>query len=159
MFDYDAGEVREFEPETAEACAPHRESRTVSWINLDGIHDPARQGEHQTEGPDYLVYRLIDIIVDNYLIVTDSVAEMVEDLEEDILDRYDEASRRRIQRLKKDLLFLRKSVTPVRDAVGNLEKGLSPLVHKKPLTISGMFTTTSFRSWRLWIPSGTSVLD
>ena len=39
VFDYDAEELQEHEIEEAVACAPFRDEQTVTWINIDGVHD------------------------------------------------------------------------------------------------------------------------
>jgi len=39
LIDYDAEELREKELETIEECFPYKDEPTVSWININGIHD------------------------------------------------------------------------------------------------------------------------
>jgi len=48
-FDYDAERLTEEEPTSVDACLPLKERPTVSWINIDGLHDTAqleRLGQH-----------------------------------------------------------------------------------------------------------------
>jgi magnesium transporter len=71
---------------------------------------------------DYLLYRLIDIIVDNYYIVLDAIGSQIEDIEEDIYGKTDEHQFRKIQQLKKELIYLRKALYPLRDALSKLIK-------------------------------------
>jgi magnesium transporter len=73
-------------------------------------------------GADYLLYRLIDIVVDNYFFVTEHFSDITEKLEESVLKDPQDDTLLRIQRLKKQLITIRKSVSPLREAVSILEK-------------------------------------
>lgn len=66
---------------------------------------------------DYLFYRLIDTIVDSYYIVLEHVGEQLENLEEKVYVNPTQETLQHIQELKKELIFLRKSVYPLREAV------------------------------------------
>ena len=72
------------------------------------------------EGTDYLAYSLIDSVVDNYIRILQYIAENSEDIEEKLLDNPDEKTLKRIIYLKKELIFLSKSIKPVKDAVKQL---------------------------------------
>lgn len=67
-----------------------------------------------------LLYSLLDSVVDNYFPVIDSVVERVEDLEEQIFERFDQKAIESIFTLKKDLLALRKVLAPERDVLNVL---------------------------------------
>jgi len=87
------------------------------------------QGRVRKQKADYLLYRLIDIIVDNYYIVLDSIGQQIEQIEEDI---YQDSARhefREIQRLKKELIYLRKALYPLRDAMNKLVKDDSGFIN------------------------------
>ena len=66
---------------------------------------------------DYLFYRLIDTIVDSYYTIMEHIGEKLESLEEQIYTRPDEKVLQQVQSLKKELIFLRRSVYPLREAV------------------------------------------
>jgi magnesium transporter len=86
------------------------------------------QGRVRKQKADYLLYRLIDIIVDNYYVVLDSIGQQIEQIEDDI---YKDSARhefREIQRLKKDLIYLRKALYPLRDAMSKLIKDESGFI-------------------------------
>lgn len=89
------------------------------------------QGRVRKRGSDYLLYRLIDIIIDNYYIVLDSIGERIEIIE-DSFSHYTQEKRehtfQRIQRLKKELIYLRKAVYPLRDALSQLLKDESGFI-------------------------------
>ncbi|HEY0607477.1 MAG TPA: magnesium/cobalt transporter CorA [Herpetosiphonaceae bacterium] len=64
-----------------------------------------------------LVYALLDAIVDDYFPVMDRIADRVEDLEEQIFGKFDDTALESIFQLKKDLLQIRRVVTPERDVL------------------------------------------
>lgn len=66
---------------------------------------------------DYLFYRLIDTIVDSYYKVMEHIGEKLEHLEDQIYHDPNEEALQNIQDLKKELIFLRKSVYPLREAI------------------------------------------
>lgn len=80
------------------------------------------KGTTRQQGIDYLLYRFIDIVVDNYFYVTDYFSEKTEFLEEKVLQDSDRNILKSIQQLKKQLIQFRKSVSPLRDVVSALQK-------------------------------------
>lgn len=85
------------------------------------------QGRVRKRNADYLFYRLIDIIVDNYYNVLDAVGYQIEQIEEEI-DKGDNFEFQKIQRIKKELIYLRKALYPLRDALSKLIKEESPFI-------------------------------
>lgn len=79
-------------------------------------------------GADYLAYSLLDAIVDNYFIVLEILAERIELLEEELVDHPAPKILRIIYKLKGDMVLLRRSIWPLREVIGELERGESPLV-------------------------------
>jgi magnesium transporter len=67
------------------------------------------QGRVRKKKADYLLYRLIDIIVDNYYSVLDAIGQKIEVIEEEIYKNSSEQQFKKIQKLKKELIFLRKA--------------------------------------------------
>ena len=107
--------------------------------DIGDIFDPVRErirkdGRIRKFGPDYLAYALIDGIVDNYFVVMEKLEERVEDLEEELVVNPTQESLQKINRLKKDMIFLRKSVWPLREVINNLERSDSTLI-KESTTI------------------------
>ena len=80
------------------------------------------QGRARKRGPDYLMYRLVDIIVDNYYNVLDAIGYQVEQIEEAIDGGSDNLEFAKIQMIKKELIYLRKALYPLRDALSKLIK-------------------------------------
>ena len=103
--------------------------------DIGDIFDPVRErirkdGRIRKFGPDYLAYGLIDSIVDNYFSVMENLEAQVEDLEEELVVNPTQASLQKINQLKKDMIFLRKSVWPLREMINNLERSESMLIQE-----------------------------
>ncbi len=213
VVDYDELEYQEREIGSIEECFPYKNTPSVTWINIDGIHDTTviekighhfelhplaledvlntgqrpkmedaesyiflvlkmlcyegesdmvraeqvsivfgqnfvisfqeqrgdvfdavrerirkNRGRVRKAGADYLAYSLTDAIVDGYFIVLEKMAEAVEQLEEDVLRSPSPETLRAIHRLKTEMLFLRKSVWPLREVISVLERAGSPLI-------------------------------
>jgi magnesium transporter len=86
------------------------------------------KGKIRGMGADYLAYALIDAIVDGYFSVLEDLGERIVNLEEDLTRTPDESSLREINEIKKEIIFLRKAVWPLREAVSFLERGDSHLL-------------------------------
>ncbi|MFC1952117.1 magnesium/cobalt transporter CorA [Chloroflexota bacterium] len=215
ILDYDETRFEEREVETIEECFPFKETPTVTWINIDGIHnieiieklgnhfglhpllledivnteqrpkmedhedyifvvlrmlcrhedgeeiegeqvslilgsnfvisfqerqgdvfDPVRERVRKTKGrirkakADYLAYALLDAIVDNYFLVLEGAGETVEDTEEKLTSDPSPKTLQSLRKLKKEMIFLRKSIWPLRELVSGLERRESPLIHE-----------------------------
>ncbi|NQT81657.1 magnesium/cobalt transporter CorA [bacterium] len=215
VIDYDEARVEEKEVKSVEECFPFRDKPSVTWINVDGLHDlevmekigthfglhplvlegivnteqrpkmedftncifvvlkmlyieeendevaveqvslilgsnfvisfQEREGdvfEHIRErirtakgrirktGSDYLAYCLVDAIVDNYFLVLEKLSDKVELLEDELLPNPKPETLPAIQRLKRSLISLRRSVWPLREVVNSVERGDSALIKK-----------------------------
>jgi len=213
LIDYDEGHFEEKEIRSVDECLPYKDKATVTWINVDGIHDteiieklgngfglhplvmedilhtgqrpkmddysdyiyivlkmlyhdknmeideeqvslilgsnfvisfqedkegdvfnPIRErirngkGRSRKMGADYLAYALMDAIVDHYFTILEKLGEKIELLEETLLTTPTPQTLQKIHQLKRELIFLRKSVWPLRDVVGGLERRESPLI-------------------------------
>jgi magnesium transporter len=102
---------------------------------FDSFRDRIRlnQGRVRKLKADYLLYRLLDIIVDNYYTVLDAVGVQIELIEEDVYQNPTEHNFLRIQKIKKDLLFLRKALYPLRDALSRIIKDESNFIDTKTI--------------------------
>ena len=213
--EFDEQTINENEFETIKECLPPREKRTVTWINIDGLHDvdvmeeigkhfglhplvmedilhtdqrpkmedfedyifvvakmlsfdqerrelkaeqlslilgenyvvtfqervgdvfePVRERLRKGKGrirrmpPDYLAYALIDAVVDHYFIVLEKIGETVESLEEELVTNPTPETLQAIHHLKRELIFLRKSVWPLRELISGLERGEASLIQE-----------------------------
>lgn len=86
------------------------------------------QGRVRKRKADYLLYRLVDIIVDNYYTVLDAIGYQIESIEEDIYNHPSEREFQKIQKIKKELIYLRKALYPLRDALSKLVKDESGFI-------------------------------
>jgi len=82
--------------------------------------DPGSKARHKNV--DYLFYRLIDTIVDSYYLIIENLGERIEILEDEVYADPSNHTLRKIQALKKELIFLRKSIYPLREAVSKISK-------------------------------------
>lgn len=210
---YDESQFQEKEAKTLEECFPYKGSPSITWINVDGIHqietfeklgkcfelhpltledilntdqrpkvedfgdymyvvlkmfsyedksneilieqvslilgpnfvlsfqedvgdvfDPIRErirngkGKIRKMGADYLVYTLLDAIVDNYFIILEKIGEQIEFIEERLIINPASDTLNTIHKLKREMLFLRKSVWPLREVISNMERVESSLI-------------------------------
>lgn len=70
----------------------------------------------------FLIYMLIDFLVDTYFATLDTIGDINDDLEEGVIEKREADSLKKIYSVKKELMFLRKSVYPLREAIGILIK-------------------------------------
>lgn len=91
------------------------------------------KGKIRNMNSDYLAYSLIDAIVDNYFIILEKLAERVESLDEKLLSNPSPDELKEIHALKRELLFVRRSVWPLREAISALQRGESSLFEEQTL--------------------------
>ncbi|MBN1693072.1 MAG: magnesium/cobalt transporter CorA [Dehalococcoidales bacterium] len=215
IMDYDETQITETEAANIEECFPFKDQPTVTWINIDGLHEvdiidklghhfglhplliedilnteqrpkmeetenyiffvlkmiQINEDDHQitTEqvsvvlgsnfvislqerkgdvfepvrerirkskwrirklGSDYLAYALLDAIVDNYFIVLENIGEQIEDTEQQLTDNPTREVLSRIRNLKKDMIYLRKSIWPLRELISGIQRIESSLIQE-----------------------------
>jgi magnesium transporter len=112
-----------------------------SWVisfqeNAGDLFDPIRErlrtdkGRIRKMGADYLVYALIDAVVDNYFVVLERIGERIEEIEEEIVANPSPETLQAIHNLKRQVILLRKSVWPLREAISRLERWESKLIKR-----------------------------
>lgn len=72
------------------------------------------------KGSDYLAYRLIDTVVDQYFVVLENIGDKIEKLEQRIISEPTRGNAQSLYRLKHKLLVLRKAVWPMREVISHL---------------------------------------
>ena len=216
VFDYDEAHLQEKEIKTVGECRQFKDSPTVAWIHIEGIHDtqileelgavfglhpltledilntdqrpkmedfceyiyivlktfynladennettseqisiilgptfvisfqeketeifnPIREriragkGRLRKSGADYLAYSLIDTIVDNYFTILEHFGEKIEIIEESLVKNPSTQTLQAIQHLKREMIFLRKSVWPLRETISSLERTECQLIQE-----------------------------
>jgi len=86
------------------------------------------KGRIRKMAADYLAYTLIDSIVDNYFLILERIGEQIESMEEELIAKPSDKTVRMIHSLKRELIFLRKSVWPLRELINSLQKTESSLI-------------------------------
>ena len=81
-----------------------------------------KRGKIRKSGSDYLAYALIDKIVDNYLVSTDHISEIIDQIEQEITLSSRPAVKSKIHRLKRELIHVRKTIGPLRELINGLIK-------------------------------------
>ena len=99
---------------------------------FDHIRERLRnnKGRIRKLGADYLAYSLIDAIVDNYFIILEKLGEAIEEIEDKLVTNPSSDTLQTIHDLKREMIFLRKSVWPLREVINRLERSESPLINK-----------------------------
>jgi magnesium transporter len=107
----------------------------ITFQEMEGdVFDPVRErirsgkGRLRKRGSDYLAYALIDAIIDNYFIVLEKMGEDIEELEKELISNPKPPTLHEINRLKGELLFLRKSIWPLREVINGLQRDESTLI-------------------------------
>jgi magnesium transporter len=88
----------------------------------------AERSRIRKNGPDYLLYTLVDVIVDNYFAIIDKGSEILEELETRVIAGARTDTLVDIQKRKRDFMFLRKSISPLRDVLLAIERNDTDLI-------------------------------
>jgi magnesium transporter len=109
----------------------------VSFQEREGdVFNPIREririgrGRIRKMGADYLAYALLDSVVDNYFIFLEKLGDKIEFLEEELVTNPTTETLQTIHDLKTEMVFLRKSVWPLREIISGLERGESALIQE-----------------------------
>ena len=97
---------------------------------FEPIRDRLRnsKGRIRKMGSDYLAYALLDAVVDGYFSVLETVGDTIESIEENLAQEPTEENLRQIHTLKREMIFLRKSIWPLRELISNLQRNESDLI-------------------------------
>jgi magnesium transporter len=80
------------------------------------------KGRIRKMGSDYLVYSLIDIIIDNYFVILEKIGKKVDKIEEELVENPKIETLHAIHLLKRELITLRKTIWPSRNVVNSLQR-------------------------------------
>jgi magnesium transporter len=107
----------------------------VTFQEQEGdVFNPVRErlrkalGRVRKMGPDYLLYALMDAVVDNYFLVLEAIGEDLEILEDQLLENPTPGVLQTVHKLKREMIFLRKAIWPLREVLNGLQKTVSKLV-------------------------------
>jgi magnesium transporter len=218
IFDYDGEHFQEREATTVDECLPFKDTPTVTWINISGIHDVeilrslgdcysihplvledilnteqrpkledfetylfivakmlylergtsqvraeqvsivvgpnfvisfqeteedvfegtrerirSGRGRLRQRGADYLAYALLDAVVDGYFIILETIGDELEDIEDQLIEDPSGTILQTVYEMKRELIFLRKSVWPLREVLAVLSRQESDLVKQETI--------------------------
>lgn len=86
----------------------------------DRLQDPKRAIRQR--GSDYLLYALLDAVIDNYFIVMENVGERIENLESQAMIEPDTDTLNSLYLQRREMMDLRRSVYPLREVIGSFGK-------------------------------------
>jgi magnesium transporter len=98
---------------------------------FDIIRTRLRQckGRIRKLGADYLAYALMDAVVDCYFTAIERIGDKIEEIEEEIISESDKKSLLQLYHLKREMIYLRKQVWPMRDMINNMIRSETKLIH------------------------------
>ena len=99
---------------------------------LDPIRERIRKnlGRVRKHGADYLLYALLDVIVDNYFLIVENLGERIQELERKVTVRPGNEDLLTIQEIRSLLITVNRYVTPTRELAGRLNTLQSALIDK-----------------------------
>jgi magnesium transporter len=86
--------------------------------------EPVRRAAKPDDSTGMLAYRLVDEIAERYLDLVDALDEEIDELEDRVEEQPAEETRQRISSLRHDLLHIRRTLAPMRDAVRRVIDGV-----------------------------------
>jgi len=115
-----------------------KDNMVFSFQEREGdIFEPLRErirkskGRIRKVGADYLVYAMLDIVVDNYIEVTQKVSERVEAVEKKLMKAPDSSTLKDIYELKSEIMDIKKAVWPLREVVSRLDRETTDIFDEK----------------------------
>ncbi|MAQ17143.1 MAG: magnesium and cobalt transport protein CorA [Sandaracinus sp.] len=108
------------------------EGFVITFQEREGdVFDPVRRrirdslGRIRSRGSDYLLYALVDAVVDNVFPIVEGISERLEDEEEIILREPDDKVSERLYEVRRKLIHLRRAVWPLREVLSHLQRSES----------------------------------
>lgn len=118
-------------------CFVLRKGLVISFQETPGdVLDPIRErlrkdlGRVRRCGSDYLLYALLDVIVDEYFVIVEQLGKRIEALERKVVVRPGNEDLLTIQELRGLLITVNRYVTPMRELSGRLNTIQSELIDK-----------------------------
>jgi magnesium transporter len=90
---------------------------------------PTREACHPDDKAGMMLYRLVDDIAEHYLNLVDTLDEEIDELEDTVESSTPAATRRRLNKLRHDLLHIRRTLSPTRDAVRRIVDNVIEVEH------------------------------
>jgi len=88
------------------------------------------RGKLRQSGPDYLAYALLDALVDSYFPLLEEYGERLEVIEDEVVQKVSLDALKRMREIKRELLTIRRTLWPLREAISFLQREDNPLIHR-----------------------------
>jgi len=88
-------------------------------------------GKIRQRGLDFILYSLIDLIIDQYYAVVEAISDQLEDLEEMIFENPSQELIEKNRLIKKEIITIRKALIPTLEAINKLNRDESELIKKE----------------------------
>lgn len=100
-------------------------------VAFEPVRERLRQGfgRIRNRGVDYLLYTLMDVVIDSAFPLLEEIGERIEELEEQVLENPDRSILNTLHQLKRDLLLLRRALWPQREVISRLIQHNAELVN------------------------------
>jgi len=100
---------------------------------FSGIRARARSPSSRirSSGPDYLAYAILDLLVDKYFVVLERTGDLIEELEDELIDRATINILNRIYKIKRDLIAFRRHIWPLREVVLKMQRDAPSYVEQE----------------------------
>ena len=82
---------------------------------------------------DYLTYAIVDIIVDEYFVVQDSLDNIIDPLEDSLSSNLSDDTFLTIQQLRRELIIMKRSISPLRELLTEIQHSNSDLLKEETL--------------------------
>ncbi|MES1243587.1 MAG: magnesium and cobalt transport protein CorA, partial [Acidobacteriota bacterium] len=105
----------------------------VPGDSFEAVRERIRRGKGliRKAGADYLVYALVDALVDEFFPVLERYGEQIEDLETELLTNPSRATIQQVHRVKRELLLLRRTAWPERDVISAMQREESDVIQRE----------------------------
>lgn len=105
----------------------------VPGDSFEAVRERIRRGKGlmRKSGADYLLYALIDALVDEFFPVLERYGEQIEALETELLTNPTQRTIQEVHRIKRELLLLRRTAWPERDVISALQREESDIINRE----------------------------
>ncbi|HEX3127327.1 MAG TPA: magnesium/cobalt transporter CorA [Thermoanaerobaculia bacterium] len=105
----------------------------VPGDSFEAVRERIRRGKGlmRNSGADYLVYALIDALVDEFFPVLERYGEQIEALEAELLTNPSRRTIQEVHRVKRELLLLRRTAWPERDVISAMQREESDVIRRE----------------------------
>lgn len=103
------------------------DNNVFKWI-IERISN--KKGKISRLWSDYLMYAIIDAVVDQYFFAIEQVSEKMEELEDELMLSADKKLLNKIYSIKKEIVYLKKSIWPLREVISTLQHSENKIIKK-----------------------------